>query len=697
MISIEEKSLKEKSLEQTLEQYFGYTSFRTGQRQVIEHVLTGEDCLAVMPTGQGKSLCYQLPALLLPGLTLVISPLVALMKDQVDSMQNRDLHQVTMINSLQTLEEQRDSLRGMREGRYKLVYIAPERLKNRSFSAMLTDLKVDMLVVDEAHCVSQWGHDFRPDYLNIGEFHRQLPGSPRLLALTATATPDVQEDILTRLNIPQARRVIVSSDRPNLFLSVHQVPNDRAKLEIIRNLLDGEQGTGIIYVATRRDSETVAEHLRDRLGISIAAYHAGLDPEERERVQDSFLSETLQMVVATSAFGMGIDKSNIRFVIHYGLPASLEAYYQEVGRAGRDGLPAACTLLFTAKDKVLQEWIIDNDAITRDDLVLFWRAVQAYKQNDGVTIPLVRFQEGKLSETKLRLLLSALERQNIFRLVERDSEYITLEFGRRPLDQAAAKQLFDEVSERLGHRKKLLQSMVNWINTTNCRRSFILNYFGEEQQGGKIQRCCDNCLQTKRGEIAHSTLPLAIFSCARELSRGIGRKKMAAILSGSKSKEVLNNGYDKLKSYGKLSELSAKEILALVDQLLGDGYLSSQGDEYPVLVLTKRGRESLNNGLAIPIRLAEKPTADNCCNKEKQSYLDTNDDSCLLVALKDYRTNLARQEQKPPFYFFHDRVLEEIARQKPLTPDALLKIKGIGEKKLNQYGDDIISLIKKHS
>lgn len=374
-------------LEKALRRHFHFDRFRPGQKEVIEGVLGGGDVLAVMPTGSGKSLCYQLPALLLPGLTLVISPLVALMKDQVDNLHERKLFQATLLNSQIGVEEYRLRMQGIRGGGYKLIYVAPERLRNKNFFELVSDLGLDLLVVDEAHCLSQWGHDFRPDYLWIADFYKRLPKRPRIMALTATATPQVQQDIITQLDIPGAGRVATGSDRPNLYITARRTAGEREKQAALQEFLRGRRGSGIIYAATRKESEQVAAWVRDYLGLASACYHAGLSSAERTRVQEAFIREEAEVVVATNAFGMGIDKANIRYVAHYSLPSSLEAYYQEIGRAGRDGLPAHCLLLFSLKDVRLQEWIISNDAVKRADLAAFWRICARHSDRAGCRAP----------------------------------------------------------------------------------------------------------------------------------------------------------------------------------------------------------------------------------------------------------------------------------------------------------------------
>ncbi|WP_027364928.1 RecQ family ATP-dependent DNA helicase [Desulfotruncus alcoholivorax] len=684
------------ALDEALSKHFHFERFRPGQREVIEAALAGDDVLAVMPTGSGKSLCYQLPALLLPGLTLVISPLVALMKDQVDNLQEKDYSRATTLNSQLNPEEYRLRMRGIRSGQYKLVYIAPERLRNRYFNELIKELDVDLLVVDEAHCISQWGHDFRPDYLWIGDFYEQLPRRPRIMALTATATPAVQRDILKQLGIPGARMVAASSDRPNLYISAQRADDEGEKQAALREFLNGQRGSGIIYAATRKESEAVAVWVKDSLGIPAGCYHAGLPPGERDRVQEAFIREEIRVVVATNAFGMGIDKANIRFVVHYSLPASLEAYYQEIGRAGRDGLPARCRMLYSLKDKRLQEWFIDNDAVTRDDLAIFWRACARHAEGGRSAVPLVELERNGLGETKLRLVVSMLERLQAIRLFDRDEEYLYVEPGKRPAPGAVQAAL-SEVENRLAYRKNKLSTVVNWANTTRCRRAMLLEYFGEEPEG-RTEPCCDNCLAAASGNLEFSKEPLVVLSCVAELQRGVGRKKLADILRGAASANMSAFGYDSLIYYRSLAGKSGKAILEMVDRLLADGYLALKGAEYPVVVLTALGRKALKKSEPLPVmikknkvglkELAGRPVKDDA-NKNETAP----DEMGLLSALKEYRSSLARQEQKPAYIFFHDSVLMEIARVRPQTLAELRGIKGLGEKKVSAHGEAILSII----
>ena len=343
-------------LESLLKQYFGYTSFRPGQHEVIQTLLEERDCLAIMPTGAGKSICFQLPALMMPGVTLVISPLISLMKDQVDSLVNQEIP-ATYINSQCTFEEAKARFAAIRAGRVKLVYISPERLENEFFTSFMQSLPISMFIIDEAHCVSQWGHDFRPSYCAIKDWIAALPRRPVVGAFTATATEKVKEDMMTLLGLEKERIFIGGFDRPNLYFRV--VRTNRKLDFALAYVQQHQEDSGIIYAATRKEVDRVYEELTRR-GIRAGRYHAGLSDDVRRTMQDAFTYDRLQVIVATNAFGMGIDKSNVRYVIHYQMPKNIESYYQEAGRAGRDGAPGECILLFSRQDIMIQKFLIEQ-------------------------------------------------------------------------------------------------------------------------------------------------------------------------------------------------------------------------------------------------------------------------------------------------------------------------------------------------
>ncbi len=369
---------------------FGLTSFRPGQRDVIQSIVSGNDCLCVMPTGGGKSLCFQLPSLIRSGLTIVVSPLIALMKDQVDALSRNGIP-AALINSTLSQSEQRDRLHAVASGKYQLVYVAPERLRNQRFLEAIRATPIQLLAVDEAHCISQWGHDFRPDYARIGEF-RQWLGGVQTVALTATATPRVRNDIVEVLNLRKAKQFMSGFARPNLHFGVVTCPSENEKNDELQDFLYRTKGAGIIYAATRKRCETLVELLREKLKITAGAYHAGLLPEQRRIIQERFMSGQLNLIVATNAFGMGIDKPDLRFVLHYNIPGSLEAYYQEAGRAGRDGKQSVCVLLYSYSDKYIQEFFIENNYPPRELIQEVYEFLQA-REEDPIELTLDEIKE----------------------------------------------------------------------------------------------------------------------------------------------------------------------------------------------------------------------------------------------------------------------------------------------------------------
>jgi len=590
---------------------FGFEDFRPGQAEALEHILAGQHTLVVMPTGAGKSLIYQLAALLRQGITLVISPLIALMKDQVDGLTARGVPS-TFINSTMSHAEQQRRLQAMSQGDYRLVYVAPERLRNRAFQEALADVSVGLLAVDEAHCISQWGHDFRPDYLNIGPA-RQSMGWPVTAALTATATPQVQEDIVQRLGLDDAGRVVTGFNRPNLTLEVRYTPGPADKLRALQELLREADGAGIIYVGTRRDAEEVADFARQVLGINARYYHAGLETEARTAVQDAFMAGDLPLVVATNAFGMGIDRADLRFVIHYALPGTLEAYYQEAGRAGRDGLPALCTLLYSPQDRALQEWFIENDAPSPAQVRELHRVIcrsGSSGSSDRLLVDTGALARATgLNHVKLRVGLSQLEAAGALQRLGSEGMRFWARVGdlRRDALHAAAA----DVEARRDHRRRQLARVIAYAEGDDCRRRAILTHFGDSGPAD-APRCCDNCLarvatsdedETRCAESQAEWAALVILSTVAELRWNVGRRRLAQVLKGSQAKAMKSGDYDRLRFYGKLATLKQKEIGGLIDQLLSSKHLKVVGGEYPVLRLTPQGRQALASTAAISLDL----------------------------------------------------------------------------------------------
>jgi ATP-dependent DNA helicase RecQ len=474
----------------TLRTVFDLKTFRPGQEVAIRHVLAGHDALVIMPTGVGKSLIYQLAALHRPALTLVISPLIALMKDQVDGLVEQDVP-AAYVNSTLNTSEQRRRLHLAAAGDLRLLYVAPERLRSRRFQTALAQVEVSLLAVDEAHCISHWGHDFRPDYLYIADARRRM-GSPPTLALTATATPRVQDEIVSALELRHPARIVTGFNRPNLTFEVRATPSLAAKLRALQSLLGENDEAGIIYTGTRRAAEEVALFAQEVLGQKAAFYHAGLPADRRTDVQERFMAGDLQLVVATNAFGMGIDRPDLHFVIHYAMPGTLEAYYQQAGRAGRDGLPARCVLLYSPKDRALQEWFIENDASSRGELKTLHTAVTRAAQDNVTCLSWkdLALASG-LHQTKVRVGLSQLEQAGA--LMRLGDEGTRLRLKVMPLDPQHLRQVTAQIEALQEHKRAQLARMIAYAESDDCRRHIILDHFGDP---GPVEapRCCDNCL-----------------------------------------------------------------------------------------------------------------------------------------------------------------------------------------------------------
>ncbi len=586
-----------------LRQVFGYQQFRAGQSDIIGTVTGGRDCLVVMPTGGGKSLCYQIPALMLPGLTVVVSPLISLMKDQVDQLRLLGV-EAGYLNSVQTPQEQQKVLEGCHNNRIKLLYVAPERLLMGSFIRQLQQWQPSLLAVDEAHCISQWGHDFRPEYCAIGELRQHLPGVP-VIALTATADNTTRSDICSRLRLSDPLIHISSFDRPNIRYTL--VEKYKA-FDQLWMFVRGQKGQcGIIYCNSRNKVEDVAARLQKR-GLSVAAYHAGLDNSQREWVQDAFLKDNLQVVVATVAFGMGINKSNVRFVAHFDIPRNIESYYQETGRAGRDGVSAEAVLFYDPADMA---WL------------------------------------------------------------------------RRCLDEKPA-----------GPQKDIEQHKLNamgaFAQAQTCRRLVLLNYFGENRQ----TPCgnCDICLDPPKQYDGLVEAQQAL-SCIYRAGQRFGLGYVVDVLRGSNNQRIREYGHDKLAVYGIGKDKSQEHWVSVLRQLIHLGLITQNIANYSALQLTESARPVLRG--EVPLQLAV-PRIQNIKPRQTARSYGGNYDKKLFAKLRKLRKSIADEENIPPFVVFNDATLIEMAEQCPVRANDLLLINGVGERKLERFGDAFMALIREH-
>jgi len=580
---------------QILQKFYGYEDFRPGQKKVVESLLNRNDTVAIMPTGAGKSICFQIPALLFEGVTLVISPLISLMKDQVDSLRQLGIAAVYINSSVSKAQLYKD-LQDISAGFYKIIYIAPERLTSEYLPDSFKNLNISMVAVDEAHCLSQWGHDFRPSYRNILNFTNSLRIKPIISAFTATATPEVKTDIINLLGLKQPNVFVTGFDRPNLYFSVLRGEvKDKFVIDYVKKHQDE---AGIIYVGTRKDVDALQVLLKIK-GIKAGRYHAGMTDEERNQMQEDFLYDNLSVMVATNAFGMGIDKPNVRYVIHYNMPKNMEAYYQEAGRAGRDGLSGNCILLYSPQDTQLQKFLIS-----------------------------------KSTESEIRQQL----------------EY------------------------------KRLQSMVDYCHTPQCLRAFILHYFGEFD----VEEHCDNCSNCKlEGELIDITIDAQkVLSCVYRMHERFGVKMIAEVLKGSKSAKVKQFNFERLSTYGLMKERRLKDISDLILRLSAMQYLDITESQYPVVTL---------NELSWQVLRGQKKVWQKMVIVKKAKAKGE-----LFEALRSLRKELATKEKLPPYMIFSDATLTQMATDKPTDLELMKNIRGVGEFKLQKYGEEFLTVIKSY-
>ena len=694
-----------RNLEAALEKYFSFSAFKTGQVDAIHASLSGRDCVVIMPTGSGKSLCYQLSALMLPGLTLVVSPLIALMKDQVDALEARGLP-ATFLNSSLNWDEMRHRLDAMARNTFKLVYVAPERFQNQAFRERLRDIDVSLVAVDEAHCISQWGHDFRPDYLRLRPVLAAMPQT-RIMALTATATPDVRADIVEQLGLGATPRkaplvAVHGFERPNLHLAVTRTSTHQAKLGRILDVLD-TYPTGIVYASTRKQVERVQALLKAE-GRACEVYHGGMADTDRKRVQDRFMSGKAPVVAATNAFGMGVDRGDLRTVMHWDIPGSLEAYYQEVGRAGRDGAPAWCELLFNYADVRTQEFFLEGANPTRAQVQSVWDLLRRSCADEPVQCTVAEWAShlpGAKNEMMVRTALALLERVGLIQRQRSGTESYTTRLapGADLADLGNSFQYLDKKKER--DRRKL-DTMLRYVDARTCRHAFILAYFGEQQMPAR----CENCDRCARRRSAGQR-PLSeeqwldvqkALSCVARMDGRFGIGRVAQVLAGSQARPVVDRGLDRLSTFGLFSERGERFARELLDALLQDGCIEIGGNEYPLACLTERGRKVMQRqtqpSLVWPT--SARATAPLTKKASRSAPAVSAADAPLLQALKQWRTKQAKAAGKPAYTVLQDRTLAELAARRPETWTDLESIPGIGPAKLARYGEALLSMIAGH-
>ncbi|MCM8538265.1 MAG: RecQ family ATP-dependent DNA helicase [Lentisphaeraceae bacterium] len=798
-------------LTSALKQYFGFDNFLEGQLEAISKVHEGNDICLVMPTGAGKSICYQLPALLKPGYSIVISPLIALMKDQVDNLNSKGIPAV-YINSTQNEREQAENLAKAISGEAKLLYIAPERLRARNFKKFVADTPPDCLIVDEAHCISQWGHDFRPDYTRVGDFCEEI-GIKQVCAFTATATELVRNDIKVQLKREAMSFLVTGFTRPNLTFSVQEA-NGNKREQYIRKALSEKKPT-LIYCASRKNVDELCS------GFGIRGYHAGMSDKEREEAQNYFIEDPCPVMAATNAFGMGIDRADIRRVIHYNYPGSLEAYYQEAGRAGRDGEQSECVILYNFADKFIHEFLIEMNNPGEQLVHNVWEFLREYVEEEKVQRLEISQAEisanvrSAKSDQQISGALKILEKNNYlergFRNQNKGSLKVSQDLNQlynqhintrtqrsiflaraihywrdqlaaginvtyRDLEQMSGlngdqvkrvlralngseiqweapfsgrsivvkrddKKIdldFTELNKKAEQDYNKLDTVLSYIQTRQCRQNYMVNYFGQNEDDYRCQTC-DRCQSFKHGsvEVRHADLNeqkcLKIILRAAEKHSGyIGKVKLAAMLSGSTSKQIFDSKLNFSPYYGKLKQYEQTQIIEYIKNLEAFDYLERGSGKYPTVNISDRGLGALRGGeirmeftkrppkkeKSGPLfgkkkpekskpepKVIEEPVIVEDSNGEQNLFGDdffqetetktATLDQNLYEELRTIRNKLATKLEVQPFQILNNMSLKEMATQKPTSEQELLKIHGVGSTKVDQFGELFIEVIKK--
>ncbi|MBS2000013.1 MAG: ATP-dependent DNA helicase RecQ [Cyanobacteria bacterium SZAS LIN-5] len=585
-------------LDSVLHERFGLKEFRPKQREVIDHVMNGRHTLALLPTGYGKSLCYQVPSQILPGATIVVSPLIALMQDQLNGLMRRGITNATLLNSSVSPDELDIRFGGIKAGVFKLVFVAPERFESPRFRNLLEQIDVSLLVIDEAHCISQWGHDFRPQYRNLSSYILSHLKAASVLALTATATPQVQRDIIQSLNLSNMNVVTGSFDRPNIRFEVEPVTNAVSKDNFVFSALKSTNAPAIVYTSSRKEAEALSERMRQS-GLTAACYHAGLSSEQRQRAQKLFEGDKVSTIVSTVAFGMGVDKANIRRVIHYNLPGSLESYYQEAGRAGRDGESATCTLLYQSKDVHTQRWLMDRNFPTAHQVEIAYKLIVSSGLQPMRISTLL--DDMDIADSALNSALDLLKQLQLIDTTPDGSFLARVSDGTIEMNS---------LNQRKLRHSQRLDQMIRYAQDAICRRRQILGYFGQ------VTEACSGCDVCDPQERTHlekhrqtgqsvledgktSNLAEAILQIVTDLNGTVGRTTIAQILSGSGNKKLKEKGLDRVPLFGRFSVFKQDQLLASIDELIGKGDLQSIPGMYPKVVITANGAQKLGNAKAV--------------------------------------------------------------------------------------------------